>query len=69
MVNDRLSILYDLQKKHRVATVKELLDLKAELENKLQATDSQEEQIELLKTKIEKLLQEISKQAELLDQK
>ncbi|MFD1165841.1 DNA repair protein RecN [Sphingobacterium daejeonense] len=66
LVNDRLSILYDLQKKHRVATVKELLDLKAELENKLQATDSQEEQIELLKTKIEKLLQEISKQAELL---
>ena len=66
LVNDRLSILYDLQKKHRVATVKELLDLKTELENKLQATDSQEEQIELLKTKIEKLLQEISKQAELL---
>ncbi len=66
LVNDRLSILYDLQKKHRVATVKELLDLKAELENKLQATDSQEEQIELLKTKIEKLLLEISKQAELL---
>lgn len=66
LVNDRLSILYDLQKKHRVATVKELLDLKAELENRLQATDSQEEQIELLKTKIEKLLQEISKQAELL---
>lgn len=66
IVHERLSILYDLQKKHRVTTVKELLDLKSELENKLQATDSQEEQIELLKVKIDNLHQEISKIAEQL---
>jgi len=66
IVNERLSILYDLQKKHRVATVKELEDLKQELENKLQATDSQGEQIELLKIKIDKLLQEITKLADQL---
>lgn len=66
IVNERLSILYDLQKKHRVATVKELLELKQELENKLQATDSQGEQIEILKVKIEKLNQEISKLADQL---
>src|SRR5690606_5275541 len=63
IVNDRLSLLYDLQKKHRVSTIKELFDIKLDLENKLQATDSQEEQIELLKSKIKQLHQEISKQA------
>lgn len=66
IVNERLSILYDLQKKHRVTTVKELLELKQDLENKLQATDSQGEQIEVLKVKIEKLYQEISKLADQL---
>ncbi|WP_313190181.1 DNA repair protein RecN [Sphingobacterium sp.] len=66
IVNERLSVLYDLQKKHRVATVKELLELKQDLENKLQATDSQGEQIEVLKLKIEKLHQEISKLADQL---
>lgn len=66
IVNERLSILYDLQKKHRVATVRELLELKQDLENKLQATDSQGEQIEILKVKIDKLHQEISKLADQL---
>ena len=66
IVNERLSVLYDLQKKHRVATVKELLELKQDLENKLQATDSQGEQIEELKVKIDKLHQEISKLADQL---
>jgi len=66
IVNERLSILYDLQKKHRVTTVKELLELKQDLENKLQATDSQGEQIEVLKFKIEKLHQEIAKLADQL---
>src|SRR5690606_41515925 len=56
----------DLQKKHRVTTVKELLELKQDLENKLQATDSQGEQIEVLKVKIEKLHQEIAKLADQL---
>ncbi len=66
IVNERLSLLYDLQKKHRVTTVKELLELKQDLENKLQATDSQGEQIEVLKVKIEKLHQEIAKLADQL---
>lgn len=66
IVNERLSILYDLQKKHRVTTVKELLELKQDLENKLQATDSQGEHIEVLKVKIEKLHQEIAHLADQL---
>lgn len=66
IVNERLSILYDLQKKHRVTTVKELLELKQDLENKLQATDSQGEQIEVLKVKVEKLHQGIAHLADQL---
>ena len=54
IVNERLSALYDLQKKHRVTTVAELLALKDEFEGKLMAADSQSEQIEALKIAIEK---------------
>lgn len=55
IVNDRLSVLYSLQKKHRVDKIQDLLQLQEELEQKLQASDSQEEQIEVLKVTIEKL--------------
>ncbi|MGN0021563.1 MAG: DNA repair protein RecN [Sphingobacterium hotanense] len=55
IVNDRLSVLYSLQKKHRVDKIQDLLQLQEELEQKLQASDSQEEQIEVLKATIEKL--------------
>ena len=58
-----MSLLYDLQKKHRVSTIIELIDIKLDLENKLQATDSQEEQIELMKSRIKQLHQELSKLA------
>ncbi|MCT1525531.1 DNA repair protein RecN [Sphingobacterium hotanense] len=55
IVNDRLSVLYSLQKKHRVDKIQDLLQLQEELEQKLQASDSQEEQIEVLKATIENL--------------
>src|SRR5690606_4644561 len=55
IVNDRLSVLYSLQKKHRVDKIQDLLQLQEELEQKLQASDSQEEQIEVLKVTIKKL--------------
>ncbi len=66
IVNERLSLLYDLQKKHRVTTVKELLELKQEIENKLQESDLQEEHIEKMKVTIEKLFRDITKLAEQL---
>lgn len=44
-LNDRLSELYTLQKKHRVDTVSELLQLQAELEQKISAVANQEEKL------------------------
>ncbi|WP_312135284.1 DNA repair protein RecN [Sphingobacterium sp.] len=64
IVNDRLSVLYSLQKKHRVETIQDLLQLQEDLEQKLQASDSQEEQIEVLKAHIEKLRGNLSQLAD-----
>lgn len=51
-VNDRLNLIYTLQQKHRVQTVEELLDLKAEFTEKLSIIDSYDERIaELTKTR------------------
>lgn len=64
IVNDRLSVLYSLQKKHRVETIQDLLQLQEDLEQKLQASDSQEEQIEVLKENIEKLRSNLTQLAD-----
>ena len=64
IVNDRLSVLYSLQKKHRVETIRDLLQLQEDLEQKLQASDSQEEQIEVLKENIEKLRSNLTQLAD-----
>ena len=45
LVEDRLGIIYDLQKKHSVATVRQLIELRDEIGTKLQNIDSLEEQI------------------------
>ncbi len=55
IVNDRLSLLYSLQKKHRVDSNEALLKLRDDLEHKLQDSDSQEERIEVLKAEIDKV--------------
>lgn len=45
LVEDRLGVIYDLQKKHSVATVRQLIELRNEIGTKLQNIDSLEEQI------------------------
>ena len=45
LVEDRLGVIYDLQKKHSVATVRQLIDLRDDIGSKLQHIDSLEEQI------------------------
>lgn len=59
-VNERLDLIYSLQKKHRVNTVEELLEIEKRLENQLQANDSLKEQIE----ETEQLLQAAYRQVE-----
>ncbi len=45
LVEDRLGVIYDLQKKHSVATVRQLIELRDEIGTKLLNIDSLEEQI------------------------
>lgn len=45
LVEDRLGVIYDLQKKHSVATVRQLIELRDNIGSKLQNIDSLEEKI------------------------
>lgn len=48
LVNDRLDLIYSLQKKHQVNSVKELLDIQLDLEQKLVQITNYEQDIENL---------------------
>ncbi|SFT17908.1 DNA repair protein RecN [Sphingobacterium wenxiniae] len=52
-VEDRLSLLYSLQKKHRVDTVEELIAVREQLEQKILAVTNQEEYLATLKSAVE----------------
>ncbi|MCK9612935.1 MAG: DNA repair protein RecN [Bacteroidales bacterium] len=63
-VSQRLSEIYRLQQKHKVSSVKELIDIKNELDSKLQHIASLEGDIEKLKKKITSKENELQKSAE-----
>ena len=58
-INERLNLLYTLQKKHRVNTVLELLDLQENLSQKLNTILSADEDINRLRAESEKLKAEL----------
>lgn len=51
-INERLSLLYSLQKKHHVDSVEELIQLRDDLETKLIAINSSDEQLERLEAEV-----------------
>ncbi|MCH5175766.1 MAG: DNA repair protein RecN [Prevotellaceae bacterium] len=51
-VNDRLNIIYTLQKKHNVESVKELLDIQRNLEDRLMRIDNSDDFIKQLRQKV-----------------
>lgn len=51
-VNERLDLIYSLQQKHRVSSVEELIELKGELEKRIEAVAFNDEKIEGLKRQI-----------------
>lgn len=53
LLEDRLSTIYDLQKKHAVTTVEELLQLRDEMGVRLQGIDSLDEQLASLEKEME----------------
>jgi DNA repair protein RecN (Recombination protein N) len=62
-VNERLSLIYNLQKKHRVSTNAELLQLQEELSEKIQQALFGDEEIEKLQKQITAEKQELEKLA------
>ena len=62
-INERLDIIYNLQQKHRVNTIKELIEVRNHISNKLSAITNLDEQLIKIKNQItetEKHLEELS---------
>ncbi len=62
-INDRLNTIYQLQQKHRVTTVVELVELVAELRQKLDGIGNLEERISAISTNIDSLKKAIASAA------
>ncbi|WP_207424045.1 DNA repair protein RecN [Desertivirga brevis] len=58
-VNERLDLIYKLQKKHRVGSNKELIEIRDVLSDKLNSISSSEEELDKLKIEIEHLRAEL----------
>jgi DNA repair protein RecN (Recombination protein N) len=65
-VNARLNTIYRLQKKHNVNTLEELLSIQAELEAKILGVTNNTDEIEKLKTELEKQFRELLSISEML---
>jgi len=65
-VETRLSVLYTLQKKYKVETVNELIEIRNEYDNQLQKIDSFDEEIEKLKQDITVAFELVKSTGELL---
>jgi len=58
-VNARLDLLYSLQQKHRVSSVKELMDIRDELETKIREINDYDTRIEQAQTTIAQNLEQL----------
>ena len=65
-VNERLNLIYTLQQKHRVSTVKELIDIAENYRSKLDAIISYDDRIEELKKQKETIYNKVLEQASVL---
>lgn len=61
VVNERLQVLYNLQKKHQVATVGELLEIQQTLAEKVSVTENADEAVSKLEAQIESAKNETQK--------
>ncbi|WP_019669468.1 DNA repair protein RecN [Eudoraea adriatica] len=65
-INSKLQAIYDLQRKHDVSDITQLIDIRKTLANKVSATQNLEEAIEDKRSLIEGLKKELDKEADLL---
>lgn len=59
LINQKLQLIYTLQKKHQVLTVEELIDIQNELESKVVSVTTLEEEITALQNTIQKIEAEL----------
>ena len=64
LINDRLNLIYSLQQKHHVNTVKELISLKNSFDEKINQVSGYEDEISLMKTKLENQLTSLESKAQ-----
>ena len=69
LVEDRLGVIYDLQKKHSVATVRQLIELRDNIGSKLQNIDSMEEKISSAENILSEKREQLSDLARRLSEK
>ena len=68
-IQARLSLIYELQHKHQVNNVDDLIGVKNELQHKLDQIENFEEELELLKNKLNSIGQELTDKANKLSEK
>jgi len=69
VVRERLDMIYQLQQKHRVQSIQELIELKEQLQQKLDASLSLDESIVALQEELTQLQEELTTKAALLSEK
>ncbi len=68
LINDRLSLIYQLQKKHHVSSIEELLTIQQDLEEKLVKLTSSDEALSELREKTTQLQEESEQLATVLSE-
>ena len=63
LVNDRLNLIYSLQQKHHVNSVKDLIDLRNNFDEKINQVTGYDGEIEMLKNELQKLRLKLDEKA------
>lgn len=69
IVNQKLQAIYNLQKKHQVSTVEELIEIRNNLDNQALSFSELESKIEAVQQTIDAVVQELNAQAEIINKK
>lgn len=67
-IESRLDLIYSLEKKHRVSSVSELIDLYKELEEKINNIDNSDQEIERLEKELAEIEKEVLTEAAILSE-
>ncbi len=62
-INDRLNLIYSLQQKHHLGSVKELLDLQYSFDEKINQVAGYEDQIQLLEKELNNIISQLENKA------